>query len=86
MLALPLGSWRPLLGEILDPPLYWANNMSQILENCDKNISSVFVFKTNLPHMDISPQTAQRIKLSPTDPVPSRTPTGDINIPDPVVY
>ena len=22
MLAPPLGSWRPLLGEILDPPLY----------------------------------------------------------------
>ena len=23
MLAPPLGSWRPLLGEILDPPLFW---------------------------------------------------------------
>ena len=26
MLVPPLGSWRPLLGEILDPPLYNAIN------------------------------------------------------------
>ena len=36
--APPPGSWRPLLEEILDPPLYWHNFCRKLHEN-DKRIA-----------------------------------------------
>ena len=38
----------------------------------------------NLPHRDTTPPSNHRIRLSPTDPAPAKTPFGEIKIPDPV--
>ena len=38
-----------------------------------------------LPSVDKIPQAAQMTKLNPTDPVPSRTPFGEINTPEPEI-
>ena len=45
MLAPPLGSWRPLLGEILDPPLQYTKNIQITLVDAEaKEGTTVVVF------------------------------------------
>lgn len=36
-----------------------------------------------LPRVERSPQAAQMTRLNPTDPVPSNTPLGEMNTPEP---
>ena len=42
-------------------------------------------YKICLPNSEMPPQTDQRTRLRPTEPVPFITPVGEIKIPDPEI-